>query len=372
MPAASLIWIAWALAGMLLAGLLPSSRRIDVMAIGGFAFLGIVAPWSCLALVVGVLIGAWQIRRSGARRSNWRLALVVTYAALVLALHGVRASAEDDGTKQFALLLGAAYFSCRLVHVAFESFAGRLPALSLADQLRFHFFLPTILVGPIHRIANFTRETRRRRDDPAAFYAGLERALFGAAKVAVLANLFLEGQCFPWLRLHGPEGFAGAWLLGALGWIWLYLSFSGYSDLAIGFANACGISIEENFDRPWAARNLIDFWQRWHITLSGWCRDYIYAPLAAATRRHGVALLAAMLVMGAWHELSAYYMLWGVYHATGIVLCRLLQRAPWVAAGAQRQSLWLSAAARLATFAWLAGSAPVVSLVLDVIRSRIA
>lgn len=372
MPASSLAWAAWVVASLLVAFLLPAARRVDAMSLAGGAFLGFIAPWSCLALLAGVLLCAWAVRRAGGR-ARWPLFLVVAYAALVLALHGLRSQAADAGWEDSLALLGAGYFACRLVHVAFEAYAGRIAPPGLAEQLRYHFFLPTIVVGPIHRIANFSRQVRRRRDEPAAFYGGLERALFGAAKVAVLANLLLEGHVLPWFRMHGPQGFAGAWLMGALGWIWLYLTFSGYSDMAIGFAKGCGIAIEENFDRPWAARNLIDFWQRWHITLSAWCRDYVYVPLAAATRRHAPALLAAMLVMGAWHQLSLHYVLWGTYHAAGILLCRLLQRSRGMApaqpgASAMKSVAW-SASARLATFAWLAASAPVVKWLLDALGS---
>jgi len=370
MPEISLLWIAWILSSLLVSRLVPMRLRMDWMAAAGFLFLAIHAPWSCLLLSAGTLLTAWAVRQSKTSRSQLPLLLVVAYSAATLLIHGLRARLWGAETEAVVALVGAAYFACRQMHVAFEAYAGRLPGLTFADQLRYQFFLPTILLGPIHRIKGFTRSCLRRREQPGDFYAGLERALLGSAKVAVIANLVVEGVVKSWLDIHGPSGFAGAYVSGCVGWISLYFTFAGYSDIAIGFARSYGIPIEENFNRPWQAKNLIDFWQRWHMTLSNWCRDYVYAPLAAATRRHGPALLAAMLVMGFWHEVSVYYVVWGLYHASGIILCRKLQCSSLVHRLAERHPGMLRAAARSATFAWLAGSAPVVTLVLDLALGR--
>jgi len=354
-PSDSLAWIAWFACALLASRLVPERRRLDLFALAGMALLAFISPWSCLAMAVGTLL-CWWFLRDGRRRASmlWFVSLVCFAAAILLA-HGLRMRVAGAPAEPVLVLLGCAYFSCRMIHLAFEGHTGRLADVGIRDLGRYIFFLPTILVGPINRYGHFERAARRRREDPRNFYSGLERALLGAAKVAVVANLLVEGQLYAWLRIDGPGGFAGAYLMGCVGWVWLYFTFSGYADMAIGFAGAAGVAVEENFDRPWAARNLVEFWQRWHITLSAWCRDYIYAPIAASTRRHGFALLAAMLVMGAWHELSVYYALWGCYHAIGIALCRVLGKRLTVS----------TLVGRLATFAWLAGCAPVIALLLE-------
>lgn len=369
MPSASLAWAACFLCTLLASRLVPESRRLDVFALAGLGFVAVVSPWSCLAMMVGTALCWWFLRDERRRASKLVFGLLVGYAATILALHGLRFRISAADTEPFLLLLGCGYFSCRMVLLAFEGHAGRIVEVGIRELSRYIFFLPTILVGPINRYGHFDRAARRRREDSRNFYSGLERALFGSAKVVVLANLLIEDQLSAWLRVDGPEGFAGAYLLGCAGWVWLYFTFSGYADMAIGFAAAAGLAVEENFDRPWASRNLIEFWQRWHITLSTWCRDYVYAPIAASTRHHGVALFSAMLVMGAWHEISLYYVLWGCYHAIGIAACRGLGRV--------RGPVWhrlqalpvASLAGRVATFAWLAGSAPVVGLVVEQGRS---
>lgn len=361
----SLRWIAFLLLGLFASRLLPARWRMDWFAACGFLFLGVNAPLSCLAFVLGALLTAWAVRAASVPgASRLPLALVVAYAAIILLFHGSALADAANRSAPLLRLVGAGYFACRQVHMVFEAYAGRLEDLTLGDQLRYQFFLPVLLVGPIHRIKPFTRACARRREDPVDLFAGLERALFGAAKVGIIAGALVDGAIAPWLQAHGPAGFAGAWLSGLLSWVSLYFLFGGYSDIAIGFSRAFGVAVEENFRRPWAARNLIEFWQRWHMTLSGWCRDYVYAPLAAATRQHFLALMAAMLVMGIWHEVSAYYLLWGVYHASGIAVCRLLQRNPMVQAMAVRSPVATSVAARASMFGWLAGSAPVVTLAL--------
>jgi alginate O-acetyltransferase complex protein AlgI len=367
MPVAdlSLIWIAWIFASLLACHWLPSRWRMDVIAAFGFLFLARNSPDSCVLLSLGSLLTAFAVRQAQTSRAQWPLFLVVIYSCAILVLHGLQVDADQPGS--LLKLVGAGYFACRQMHVAFEAYAGRLAGLSLREQLRYQFFLPTLLVGPIHRIKPFTRACVRLREQPEDFFSGIERALIGAAKVSVLANMLLGDLVVPWIKGHAPPGFLGSYLSGAVGWVVLYLTFSGYSDMAIGFARSTGIAIEENFNRPWLARNLIEFWQRWHMTLSGWCRDYVYSPLAAATRRHGVALLAAMLVMGAWHELSLYYVLWGFYHASGIALCRVLQHLDDRTALSARFPAPTSAAARVATFAWLAGGAPTITLILHLL-----
>jgi alginate O-acetyltransferase complex protein AlgI len=114
--------------------------------------------------------------------------------------------------------------------------------------------------------------------------------------------------------------------LGSLSsWLNLYFQFSGYSDVAIGFSLIMGFRIIENFDNPFLSQNIREFWQRWHISLTSWCREYVYMPLAALTRKPFFALLAAMVLIGLWHGFSIRYVLWGVYHGLGIAVWHSFQ-----------------------------------------------
>ena len=104
------------------------------------------------------------------------------------------------------------------------------------------------------------------------------------------------------------------------------MQFAGYSDLAIGMGLLWGIRVMENFNHPFMATNMQDFWTRWHISLSGWCKDYVFQPILAFGRNRWLALVAAMLVLALWHEISWRYILWGVFHSLLILLTVIIRR----------------------------------------------
>jgi alginate O-acetyltransferase complex protein AlgI len=112
-----------------------------------------------------------------------------------------------------------------------------------------------------------------------------------------------------------------------------YLDFAAYSDIAIGSSRLFGIRIIENFNFPFVARNINEFWQRWHMSLSGWCRAYVYMPTIGLTRNPYLAIYATMATIGIWHEGSLTWLCWGLYHATGIVVygswARFRRRRKW-------------------------------------------
>ena len=123
-----------------------------------------------------------------------------------------------------------------------------------------------------------------------------------------------------------------------------------------------GLKLEENFRKPYLARDLIDFWDRWHMTLSHWCRDYIYVPLTAWSRSPVIGVLAAMLVLGLWHESSAYYILWACWQALGIILTHRFIR-PLNASRAVPLLL-----IKLVSCFWLVSAKPIVSNFLELLQ----
>jgi alginate O-acetyltransferase complex protein AlgI len=123
-----------------------------------------------------------------------------------------------------------------------------------------------------------------------------------------------------------------------LAWRWLFLvalafrillDFSGYSDMAIGYGRLMGIKVPENFDWPYLARSPSEFWQKWHMSLSLWIRDYIYIPLGGnrlGVPRRTLNALTAMAVCGLWHGASWHFVVWGLYHGLGLTVAALLER----------------------------------------------
>ena len=221
-------------------------------------------------------------------------------------------------------LLGLSYYTCRHIHFLVESYAGRITATA-REFWHYQFFWPVMVAGPIHRFGNFRKECQRRRWSSTNVSAGLDRIVTGGFKVVFLGNYLLATKAKEALGTIPDSSLSSLWLNSACDWAYLYFQFAGWSDIAIGFALTMGIRLEENFNRPYMARNLIEFWQRWHMTLSSWCKDYVFTPILAISRKPFPAVIMAMVVMGLWHEVSLYYLLWGGYHASGIACCRLFQ-----------------------------------------------
>jgi alginate O-acetyltransferase complex protein AlgI len=223
--------------------------------------------------------------------------------------------------------LGFGYYTLRALHYTFDSVKRTLPPHTFGQFLGYMFFLPTLATGPINRFQEFHRNLSRYRFDSMLFSKGLERLLYGAVKIVVLANYELSHIMRLRVEALGESHETLAAYLDCVRWgLNLYFQFSGYSDIAIGFSMLLGFRIAENFNYPFLAMNIGDFWRRWHISLSDWCRDYIYMLVLSVGRRPWAAVIASMLVLGVWHELSPRYLVWGVYHGAGIALWQGFQK----------------------------------------------
>lgn len=358
MSAEMLFFVLCSLALVPLTWILPHERAFDVVGVATLSALAAVSWASALWLVsacalayAGMLVGDRWNRRSGV--------FVLISAALVTFFALSRTTLP-------LLWIGGAYFTLRTIHVLADWWMGRLERPDLRSFLRYQFFLPALAAGPIHRFQSFERNRQRRRWEPAAFFSGAERALFGAAQ-AVLLGGWLMGHAERRVDLLSAEWspFLSAWLLSALEWIQLYFTFAGWTSVAIGLALMMGIRLEENFLRPWTARNLIEFWRRWHVTLSNWCRDYVFQPVTALTRRPVIGLIAAMIAIGLWHDFSVYYLLWGLWQVLGMVLARIIAKGFPLRENTWHLKLsWLTGP--LLVLAWLSLARPVITLLLGV------
>lgn len=287
--------------------------------VSGAAGIAYLAPWSLLwmvALVVGLRTLA-AVERLTERRV---LLVMMLCASAVVTLLFLR-------EMPWVTALGAAYFTLRAVHVALDHWADRYEIPSWSELFCYMLFFPVFLAGPINRYPQFSRAIDRRRQDARDLFIGLERMLIGLFMVVVCGG-WLADSMGSNLALIGAgwSPFALDWALSAVSWVELYFVFAGMSSVAIGGARIIGLEIEENFNHPYLAKNLVEFWQRWHISLTQWCRDYIYAPIAAWTRQPILGVFAAMMVLGLWHESSTYYVIWAMWQALGIVLSRVLGR----------------------------------------------
>ena len=231
--------------------------------------------------------------------------------------------------------LGVSFFVFEFVHYLFEVRRGGKPIRNPLVFLLFAIFFPSLVAGPIKRYTQFipSLDHAVATRNPAANWAeGFARVGLGFAKKILIADqltLYIDQQQPLYDALTHPQRWG---LLAAIAFR-ILMDFSGYSDIAIGCAQLLGIRLPENFNWPYAARNIQDFWQRWHISLSSWIRDYVYIPLGGSRRgwpRRILNGLIAFALVGLWHGPAWHFVLWGVYHGAGLGLCAIYARLPGV------------------------------------------
>ena len=210
----------------------------------------------------------------------------------------------------------------------------RKPTLAQKNLLHVGLYIacfPQLIAGPIVRYETVAEQIVARRESWTDFSEGLRRFLWGLAKKVILANNLAKTAD---LAFDGGALTTGlAWLgMGAYA-LQIYFDFSGYSDMAIGLGRMFGFRFNENFNYPYAARSVTDFWRRWHISLSSWFRDYVYIPLGGnrvRPARHLFNLFVVWLLTGLWHGANWTFLLWGLTYFVLLMLEKYtpLQRLP--------------------------------------------
>jgi len=193
------------------------------------------------------------------------------------------------------------------------------------DMALYMSFFPQLVAGPIVRAAYFLPQLARPSDEPVPVAAALLLILGGMVKKVIIANYLATGLVDP--AFGAPDQYGGPDLLLATYAyaVQIYCDFSAYTDIAIALAALCGFRFPRNFNQPYRALRLREFWQRWHMSLSFWLRDYLYKPLGG--NRHGRLstyrnLMVTMLLGGIWHGAAWKFVVWGALHGGGLAVER--------------------------------------------------
>ena len=225
------------------------------------------------------------------------------------------------------LPIGLSFFTFKAISFIIDTYRQDTPVCRNPLQVGLYIsFFPQILAGPIVRFKEMAPQLARRALSLADFAKGMERMILGLGKKMILASAFGEKAdlifAIPTSQLT-PDL---AWLGAILYTLEIYFDFSGYSDMAIGISKMLGFTVPENFNYPYTATSVREFWRRWHITLSHWFRDYLYLPLGGNRRSEGRVyfnLLSVFLLCGLWHGASWNFIVWGLFHGTFLILERL-------------------------------------------------
>lgn len=219
--------------------------------------------------------------------------------------------------------LAISFFVFEFVHYLVDLHRGKKPIRSPINFTLFSIFWPSVVSGPIKRFDQFLPNVISGCNNVSLLdiQIGILRIIQGLIKKLVIAD-FLTGYISFWQPHFSTLSLQERWLVVLAISFRILFDFSGYSDIAIGFARLMGIKLPENFRWPYLATSLQSFWQRWHITLSTWIRDYIYIPLGGnqyGTIKKFTNGIIAFAICGLWHGAAWNFIVWGLYHGLGLV-----------------------------------------------------
>lgn len=245
-------------------------------------------------------------------------------------LLGVLRPTYEPPYLEVLLPIGISFYTFQTLSYTIEVYRGnQRPERHLGRFALYVAFFPQLVAGPIERPGNLLPQLSRRHEfDYVRVRDGLMLMLWGMFKKVVVADRLAVVVD----HVYGtPERYPG--LILTIGTVFfafqIYCDFSGYSDIAIGAARVMGINLMRNFNRPYAARSIADFWRRWHISLSTWFRDYVYIPLGGnrvRIARWFINLMVVFTVSGLWHGANWTFVIWGALHGSYYIIAWLTHK----------------------------------------------
>ncbi|GAA5534566.1 MBOAT family protein [Deinococcus aluminii] len=320
--------------------------RYLLLTISGYVFYGYWDWRFCFLMLFSSLVSftsGLMIQRAREQRVKraWMIGTIMVdlsllgffkyYNFFAESVHAV-APAFAPPLLHIILPIGISFYTFHTISYVVDVAAGRVRATNnLFEYLTYVSLFSQLVAGPIVRFRQIEDDLERIDKPPQTDEMALGIGFFavGLIKKVVIADT-IAGLVDPMLANYHDLSMAGAWF-AALGYTFqLYYDFSGYSDMAVGLGYLFGIRIPQNFNAPYRALGIGDFWRRWHISLSSWLRDYLYIPLGGSRRgpiRTNVNLLIVMLLGGLWHGANWTFVIWGAYQGLLLVIDRTLE--PW-------------------------------------------
>jgi len=343
------------------------TRRIRQITLLAFSFALYLTwtPWFVAVLatsiIVNFLLGKWLCRNpywlplSTGVIFNLTLLGAFKYLpelAVQVSFHGLRTF------RDLALPLGLSFWTFQAMSYLFDLYREEQLDPSLTEFALYMVFFPVTISGPVCRMPEMLPQFRsEEKTSWRDVGQGLRRIATGVlmmqlARLLGQGILAGDGIVSGFDRATQWSG-ADVWCLAFGYGLQLFFDFAGYTHVAVGAAKALGITVPENFERPFSSTNPPLFWTRWHMSLSFWIRDYLFFPLAVLRREmwwRNLALLVSMVLFGVWHRASLLFLIWGFYHGVLLVLHRQIQQLERKFSGEPPGELW-SALSWIATIA---------------------
>ena len=225
---------------------------------------------------------------------------------------------------QFRMPIGISFFTFQALSYVIDVYRGDASVQkNFGKVLLYISFFPQLIAGPIVKYHDVEAEINNRKQTPEEIGKGIRRFIAGLSKKVLIANTMgLVADNLFGAAATGITG-PGAWLGAVSYMLQIYFDFSGYSDMALGLGMMFGFHFHENFDYPYISASIREFWRRWHMSLSGWFKEYLYIPLGGNRRGKFRTVVNKMIVFvctGIWHGASFNFLFWGIYHGFFLML----------------------------------------------------
>lgn len=292
-----------------------------------FYFYG--EPKYILLMLIEVLFAYFMTLSLEKNKSKSLLIVVVSFHLLLLCIfkyfNFIISNINSIFSSNISLLnivlpIGISFYTFQIISYEVDVYRGKVKASkNLIEFMTYVFLFPQLIAGPIVRYESVNKELKSRKVKFEDFSNGVNRFIIGLFKKVVIANNI--GELCDTLVGSTEVSVLLYWILGIGYMLQIYFDFSGYSDIAIGIGKMIGFKFPENFNYPYIADSVTNFWRRWHMTLSSWFKDYVYIPLGGnrvSTLKHIRNIFIVWMLTGLWHGASWNFIIWGLYF--GIIL----------------------------------------------------
>ena len=316
---------------------LPKAWRIRFLLAASLVFYGWADVRYVFLMVFEILI-SWMIGRQIAKSENpkrkyWLTAgcliivgllIVFKYTDFLISFLNMMLP-KPLGLLNIILPVGISFYTFQILSYLADIYSGKeLPESSLMAYACYISLFCQLIAGPIVRLSQIRESLHNPETGWDQVYSGLLMFVCGLCKKVLLANQ-LYGFCQMYLTAVHPSA-VYAWMFALCNVLYIYFDFSGYSDMAIGLGKMLGFHFPANFNYPFTAGSVTEFWRRWHMSLTSWFKDYVYIPLGGSRvsgKRLALNLLAVWILTGLWHGAAWNFVWWGLYFCGWILMEKL-------------------------------------------------
>lgn len=325
--------------------LVPKKYKNSVLLLSSLVFYAWGEKVLVLMLIATIFLG-WLFGIL-IEKTNQKKVLLVVSMMIDLGLLGYYKYADffiDSFNKAFggnvpllkiALPIGISFYTFQILSYTVDVYGGKVKAQkNLIDFATYVALFPQLIAGPIVRYSDLQEQLVSRTHSLEKTACGVRRFVIGLGKKVLIANLM--GEFCTFYQSSSQQGISFAWAYGIAFMLQIYYDFSGYSDMAIGLGKMFGFDLIENFNYPYIASSITDFWRRWHISLGSWFRDYVYIPLGGNRKglfRQIVNLTIVWMLTGLWHGAAWNFVFWGLFFGVLLMIEKMFLLKAYANAG---------------------------------------